>query len=141
MKHEELLSIYRSRAKQFYYAFVSFLSLVFLGSLLLYPFFKLPLPSKLVLYASFSVTFVGMISLPFSLFIRKRYFPIDTSQDAYWSYTATKRYFWAFVIAGLPFATAFLIYIIFASIIVLFLGYFLTLCGLIFIKPREEDVL
>lgn len=141
MKHEELLGVYKRRAKHLYYAFVIFLSLIFFGALLLYHLFKLPLSSKLVLYANLCVIFVATLSLPLSLFIRRRCFPVDTSRDRYWSYTATRRYFWAFVIAGLPFATAFLIYIIFASLTVLFLGYLSTLCGLILIKPREEDVL
>ncbi len=140
MVSEGLLNIYRRRAKQFYYAFLTFLSLVLLGSLILYPFFKLPLPAKMLIYASSLVLLVAMFSIPISLVIRKRGFPVISDTDPYWSYTATRRYFWSFVIAGLPFGVAFLIYIIFASLLVLFIGYFLTLCGLILVRPREEDV-
>ncbi|MGC8852277.1 MAG: hypothetical protein ACP5P0_01580 [Hydrogenobacter sp.] len=132
--------IYRRRAKQFYYAFLFFINLVFFGSLATYPFFNLPLPSKVILQASLIVILSALLSFLLAFFVRKRSFPVKTAQDIWWSYTATKGYFWSFVISSVPFAIAFVIYLVIASFVVLFLGYLLSFCALILLRPKEEDI-
>jgi len=133
--------LYKKRAKQLFYAYLGLLTLIFLASLVLYPFFKLPLPSKLIIYSVGFVFFFALLSIPLALYLRKKLFPVETNKDPYWSYTATRRYFWLFVLVSLPFFIAFLIYLIFASLLLLFLGYTLSLVGLLLVKPKEEDVL
>ena len=133
--------LYKKRAKQLFYAYLGLLTLIFLASLVLYPFFKLPLPSKLIIYSVGFVFFFALFSIPLALYLRKKLFPVEMSKDPYWSYTATRRYFWLFVLVSLPFFIAFLIYLIFASLLLLFLGYTLSLVGLLLVKPKEEDVI
>ncbi|WP_096602939.1 hypothetical protein [Hydrogenobacter hydrogenophilus] len=132
--------LYRKRAKQFYYAFLSFISLLFVGSLATYPFFNLPLSSKVILQASLIVMLSALFSFPLAFFVRKRIFPVRTAQDIWWSYSATKGYFWSFVVSSTPFAIAFVIYLIIASLVVISLGYLLSFCALILLRPKEEDI-
>jgi len=133
--------LYRKRAKQLFYAYLGLLTLIFLASLVLYPFFALPLLLKLLIYIAGFVFFFALLSIPLAIYLRKKLFPVETNKDPYWSYTATRRYFWLFVLVSLPFFIAFLIYLIFASLLVLFLGYTLSLVGLLLVKPKEEDVI
>lgn len=132
--------LYKKRAKQFYYAFLSFISLLFLGSLATYPFFKLPLPSKVIIQSSLIVVLSAILTFPLAFLIRKRFFPVRVAQEPYWSYTATKVYFWSFVVSSTPFTIAFIIYLIIASLVVLFLGYLLSFCALILLRPKKEDI-
>jgi uncharacterized membrane protein (Fun14 family) len=83
---------------------------------------------------------IGLSILPVGLLIKKGVFPVDSSKDPYWSYTATRRYFWLFLLSLVPFAFSFIVFIVFALIEVLLLGYVLSLCGLILVRPKEEDV-
>lgn len=132
--------LYRKRAKQFYYAFLSFISLLFVGSLATYPFFNLPLPSNVILQASLIVIMSAILTFPLALLIRKKILPVRTAQNIWWSYSATRGYFWSFVVSSTPFAIAFIIYLIIASSVVLFLGYLLSFCALILLRPKEEDI-
>lgn len=136
-----LHQLYRRRAKHFYYAFLFLLTLVFLASIVAYPFFKLPLPGKLRFYLNLLTLLSGSLFIPLSFLLKKRLFPILTEKDNYWSYTATKWYFWTFLMSGVPFFIAFLFYIIFAEVFTLMLGYVLSLMGLVLIKPKKEDIL
>jgi hypothetical protein len=132
--------IYKKRAKHFYYAFLSFITLLFLGSTATYPFFKLPLPPKIIIQSSLIVVVSAILTFPLAFLIRKRFFPVRVAQEPYWSYVATKGYFWSFVVSSAPFMVAFFIYLIIASMVVLFLGYFLSFCVLILLRPKEEDI-
>ncbi|MFN3813405.1 MAG: hypothetical protein ACK4SM_02125 [Aquificaceae bacterium] len=138
---DSLLELYRKRARQFFYAFLSFLTIVFLASIATYPFFKLSLTKEFVAYLNLLVLLLGTFFLPLSLFLRRRFFPVLTEKDPYWSYTATRGYFWSFIVCGAPFLLAFLMYIIFAEVFTLVLGYALSLMGLVLIKPNKEDIL
>lgn len=136
----EKLELYRKRARHLYYAFVFSLVGLYLACLPLYPYFRLPLHKNLVLFSSFFVVALGIICLPTALTLKKKLFPVDTHTDPYWSYTATKRYFWLYVLCLVPFVFAFLTFIAFASLLVLSVGFLVSLCGLILIRPVREDL-
>ncbi|MCS6998573.1 MAG: hypothetical protein N2648_02995 [Aquificaceae bacterium] len=136
----EKLELYRKRAKELYYAFLLSLNLAFFASLLLYPYFKLPVHPNLVYFTFLFVLLTGFISLPSAYLIRKRFFPLSSSTEPYWSYRATKVYFWVFVLCLLPFSFSLLFFVFIARLEALFLGYILGLCGLILVRPREEDL-
>jgi len=95
---------------------------------------------KLVLYANALVVFVGVLLIPLGVFLKKKYFPVFSDKDVHWSYTATRRYFWLFVLANIPFLLSFIIYLVFAPLSTLVIGYAISLYGLILLRPREEDV-
>jgi len=135
------LQLYRKRSKQLYYAFVLSLTITFLACLPLYFYFKLPVHPDLSRSMFFFLSVMGLAILPIGLLIKKRAFPVDSSKDPYWSYTATRRYFWLFLLSLVPFAFSFIVFIVFALIEVLLLGYVLSLCGLILVRPKEEDVI
>ncbi len=135
-----MLDVYRKRARQFFFASVGLLSLIFFASSVLYPYFRLPLPTRLVLYLNAMVLVLGILCIPLALFLRRRLFPVNSEEDPYWSYTATRRYFWLFVLVNLPFLVALLFYIIFAPLSTLLIGYFVSLYGLILLRPRKEDL-
>jgi H+/Cl- antiporter ClcA len=132
--------LFKKRSKHLYYAFILSLNILFVACLVLYPYFRLPLSSSLVSYSLLIIFVVGLLSLSLALFLRRRLFPISTLRDDYWSYTATRRYFWLYALSLTPFGLSFLIYILFAPLSVLILGYLLSLCGLILVRPKEEDL-
>ena len=101
--------LYFKRARQFFFATLGFVSLVFFGCLPLYPYFKLPLHPNLVLGMLAFNLLLGVIFITLALFLRKRLFPIKV-EEPYWSQRATARYFgftfwWVF---PLPLAFLFL---------------------------------
>lgn len=134
------LELYRKRSKQLYYAFIAFTSFMFIACLGIYPYFKVPLAQSTVLRLSILTLLLGLLSTALALVLRRRAFPVKTSQDPYWSYTATRRYFWLFMLALLPYFFSFLVFVIFASIEVLLVGYSIGFFGLILLRPRKEDV-
>lgn len=137
----EKLQLYRKRARHLHYAFVAFLSLIYLSCLPLYPFFSVPVPAHLFQFMTFFVIALSLFSILPAYLFRKRLFPVNSRNDLYWSYTATRRYFWLYVLCLIPFFFSFLIFIALALLSVLSLGYFLSLSGLILLKPRQEDVI
>lgn len=137
----EKVEIYKRRIKQLYRAFMLSLTLIFLACLPTYPFFNIPLGLERTFYLSLSVVLLSLLVLPIALWLKRRVFPIRIGLDAYWSYTATRRYFWLFSLCLVPFFFSFVIYIIFASLIALLTGYLFSLYGLILIRPMEEDLL
>lgn len=134
------VALFKKRSKHLHYAFVLSLNILFVACLVLYPYFRLPLSYSLVSYSLLIIFFVGLFSLSLALFLRRRLFPISTLRDDYWSYTATRRYFWLYTLSLTPFGLSFLIYVLFAPLSVLILGYLLSLCGLILVRPKEEDL-
>jgi len=105
-----------------------------------YKVLKVSIPVVFSRSMFFFLSVMGLAILPIGLLIKKRAFPVDSSKDPYWSYTATRRYFWLFLLSLVPFAFSFIVFIVFALIEVLLLGYVLSLCGLILVRPKEEDV-
>ncbi|MEJ5338966.1 MAG: hypothetical protein ACK42C_08415 [Aquificaceae bacterium] len=136
----EKVYTYRKRSRHLHYAFVFSLVVLYFACLPLYPYFRVPLHENLVSFFTIFVLAVGLISLPPALLLRKRLFPVETLQDPYWSYTATRRYFWLYVLCLVPFAFALLVFIAFASLVVLSVGFLVSLCGLILVRPKEEDL-
>lgn len=136
----EKLQLYRKRARQLHLAFVFSLSAVFLACLPLYPYFRVPVHPHLAYFLLFFVLATGLISLPPAYLTKKRLFPVKVSSDPYWSYTATRRYFWTYVLCLVPFAFALLVFVAVARLESLLLGYLLSLSGLILVRPKEEDV-
>lgn len=136
----EKIELYRKRARHLYYAFVFSLVGLYLACLPLYLYFRLPLHRNLVIFFSLFVFALGVICLLSALVLKKKLFPVETQKDPHWSYTATKRYFWLYVLCLVPFAFAFLTFIAFASLTVLSVGFLVSLCGLILLKPVREDV-
>jgi len=132
--------LYFKRARQFFFATLGFVSLVFFACLPLYPYFKLPLHPNLILGMLAFNLLLGVIFITLALFLRKRFFPIKM-EEPYWSQRATTRYFWLYFLVGIPFAFSFLVFIVFASLALLIEGYLLTVSGLILLRPREEDLI
>ncbi|MFN7065021.1 MAG: hypothetical protein ACK4OF_02575 [Aquificaceae bacterium] len=87
------------------------------------------------------VVLSGVVCVPVAYLLRKRSFPVDSSKDIYWSYSATRRYFWLFTLSLVPFGLSLILFVVFASLTLLVLGDLLSLCGLILVRPREEDVI
>lgn len=137
----EKLKLYRKRSRQFYYSFIVSTTILFLACLPLYFYFKLPLHPQLVYSLLIIILLLGLLSLSLAYFLKRKLFPVNSSKDIYWSYTATRRYFWLFSLVLVPFFLSFIFFIIFAPLSLLFLGYILSLCGLILIRPREEDLI
>ncbi|WP_448587347.1 hypothetical protein [Thermocrinis sp.] len=125
-------SFYR-RIKQFFMATLGLISLTFVACLPLYPYFRLPLHPNLVLGTMLIVLILGIVSILLSLVLKRRIFPTQIEK-------ATRRYFWLYALVSTPFLFSLLIYIVFAPLSLLILGYFLTLFGLILLKPKEEDL-
>ncbi|MCS7171782.1 MAG: hypothetical protein N3D14_00515 [Aquificaceae bacterium] len=136
----EKLKLYRRRARQLYYIFLLSPNIILIACLPLYPYFKLPLHPNLSLFSLFFILGLGLISLPIAYLIKKKFFPVDTSSDHYWSYTATRGYFWVFTLCLLPFLFSLIFFVAIAQMRILLLGYSLSLCGLILLKPKEEDL-
>ncbi len=131
--------LYFKRIRQFFFSTLGFVSLVFFACLPLYPYFKLPLHPNLVLGMLAFNLVLGMVFIAIALFFRKRLFPISV-KEPYWSQKATTRYFWIYFLVGIPFAFSFLAYIVFAVLSLLIEGYFLTVFGLILLRPKKEDI-
>ncbi len=139
-RNMEKVYIYRKRSRQLHYAFVASLVILYLACIPLYFYFRLPLHKNLVNFFTFFVVATGIFSVLPAIFIRRKVFPVDTTKDPYWSYTATRRYFWLYVLCLVPFAFALLTFIAFASFQVLSAGFLVSLCGLILVRPKEEDI-
>ncbi|ADC88927.1 hypothetical protein Thal_0292 [Thermocrinis albus DSM 14484] len=136
-----MIKEYHRRIKKFHRAWIGFVSIVFLGSLPTYPFFRLPLHPNTKWGLTFLVVVLFFITFVAAVWIKGRVFPVEHQQDPLWNYTATRRYFWLFSLVSLPFFFSFLFYLIFPSLTLLTVGYILTIFGLIFLRPKEEDVL
>jgi len=136
-----MIELYQKRIRRFFMATLGLVSLVFFACLPLYPFFRLPLHPNLVLGSMAIVLGLGIISIVLSLILRKRLFPVDTQREEYWSQKATGRYFWLYFLVSIPFIFSFFIYVIFAPLSLLILGYLLTVFGLILLRPRKEDLI
>lgn len=131
--------LFIKRAKQFNLAFVVSITVLFLVDLALYRFFSMPVSPKLLLYVYSLQIMSAIVAYLVAFLVRKRMFPVRTS-EAYWSYTAVRRYFWSYVLLSLPFFIAFIFYIFAGNLSALVLGYILSLCGLIIFRPKEGDV-
>ncbi|MFN3947714.1 MAG: hypothetical protein ACK4LA_06475, partial [Aquificaceae bacterium] len=128
-------------SKHMHYAFLVSVTLIFLACLPLYPYFKVPIHPNLFYSILIFIALLGIVCIPLAYLLKKKVFPVDSSKDVYWSYTATRRYFWLYVLSSLPFGFSFLFFVVFAPLLPLLLGYLLSLCGLILVKPKEEDVI
>ncbi len=127
------------RARQFNLAFVVSITILFLVNLALYEFFSMPVSPKLLVYVYSAQALLTLLAYSVAYIVRKRLFPVRMS-EAYWSYTAVRRYFWSYVLLSLPFGIAFVFYLFAGDLPNLFLGYLLSLCGLIIFRPRKGDV-
>jgi len=132
--------LFIKRAKQFNLAFVVSITVLFLVDLALYRFFSMPVSPKLLLYVYSLQILSAIVAYLVAFLVRKRMFPVRTS-EAYWSYTAVRRYFWSYVLICVPFGIAFLFYLFAGNFSSLLLGYLLSLCGLIIFRPRKGDVI
>ncbi len=138
--HQDKRRLYISRAKQLNRAFIFVAFLFYVVSLLTYKFFSMPVSPKLAIYVYAINIVLGLIAYSSAFLIRRYMFPVDSSKDKYWSYTATRRYFWSYVLLSLPFFISFLFYIFAGHLYSLTLGFLITLAGLLIFKPREMDV-
>ncbi|MCS6875633.1 MAG: hypothetical protein NZM36_02080 [Aquificaceae bacterium] len=136
----EKLQIYKKRARQLYFAFLLSTTTLFLACVPLYPYFKVPVHPNLAYFTLGLVFITGITGLTIAYTIRKKSFPVFSAADPYWSYTATRKYFWSYSLCLLPLFIAFLLFIVIARVDALFLGYLMSLCGLILLRPKEEDV-
>lgn len=131
--------LFIKRARHFNLSFVVSITILFVVSLAAYPYFSMPVTSKLVLYMYLLISLTGAVAIGASFAIRKKMLPVSLS-DPHWSYTAVRRYFWSYVMLSVPFGISFLFYIFAGNLSTLILGYLLSLCGLIIFRPREGDV-
>jgi len=131
--------LFIKRARHFNYSFIGGISLLFLASLITYPYFSMPVTSKLILYIYSIILASALIGFGISAMVRKKLLPVRTD-ERFWSYTAVRRYFWSYVLLSLPFFIAFIFYIFAGNLSALVLGYILSLCGLIIFRPKEGDV-
>ena len=131
--------LFIKRAKQFNLAFIVSITVLFLIDLGLYSLFSMPVSSKLLLYVYSAEIISAAVTYSVAFLVRRRMFPVRTS-EAYWSYTAVRRYFWSYVLLSIPFGIAFLFYLFAGNLSSLLLGYLLSLCGLIIFRPRKGDV-
>lgn len=131
--------LFIKRAKQFNLAFIVSITVLFLIDLGLYSFFSMPVSSKLLLYVYSAEIISAAVTYSVAFLVRRRMFPVRTS-EAYWSYTAVRRYFWSYVLLSIPFGIAFLFYLFAGNLSSLLLGYLLSLCGLIIFRPKKGDV-
>jgi len=129
------------RVRQFFKASLGLVTLIFVACLPLYPYFRLPLHINMVLGSMLITLTLSIFLVILALILRKRLFPIHTQKEKYWSQKAIRRYFWLYALVTLPFFFSFIVYIIFAPLSVLILGYFLSIFGLILLKPRKEDLI
>lgn len=120
-------------------AFLTSITVLFLVEVALYKFFSMPVSSRLVLYVYSFQLLSALIAYGVSYIIRRRMLPIKTSEP-FWSYVGVRRYFWSYVLLSIPFSIAFIFYIFAGNLSSLFLGYILSLCGLIVFRPRKGDV-
>ncbi len=132
--------LFYKRIRQFFVATLGLVTLVFFACLPLYPYFRLPLHINLVLGSMFITLILSVLSIILALILRKRLFPIHTQKEPYWNQKAIRRYFWLYSLVSLPFSFSFIVYIIFAPLSVLVLGYFLSVFGLILLRPKKEDL-
>ncbi len=131
--------LFIKRARQFNLAFIVSITVLFLVDLGLYNFFSMPVSSKLLLYVYSAEIISAAVAYSVAFLVRRRMFPVRTS-EAYWSYTAVRRYFWSYILLSIPFGIAFLFYLFAGNLSSLLLGYLLSLCGLIIFRPRKGDV-
>ncbi|RMH01566.1 MAG: hypothetical protein D6699_06720, partial [Aquificota bacterium] len=103
----EKLSLYRKRARQLHYVFVIFSTLLFLACGAIYPYFSIPIATTTLVRLLVLVSMLGVVSLGLAYFLKRRLFPVDSSKDPFWSYTATRRYFWLFTLALAPYILSF----------------------------------
>lgn len=132
--------LFIKRAKQLNKAFLVSISVFFVISLLLYRFISLPVSAKLVVYIYVFELVSAVLAYGSAALIRVKMFPVSTS-EAYWSYTAVRRYFWSFVLLCIPFGIGFVFYFFVGNMSALVLGYLLSVCGLIIFRPRKGDVI
>ena len=132
--------LFIKRAKQLNLAFVVSITLFFLVSSALYSFFSMPVSPKLITYVYAIELMSALFGWSVAWLVRKKMFPVSMSEE-FWSYTAVRRYFWSYVILGIPFGFAFIFYLFAGSLSALTLGYILSVCGLIVFRPRRGDVI
>ena len=137
---EDKLKLYVKRATHLNRAFLFVASFFYLICLISYSFFSMPVSPRLSLYMYALIVMVGVFGYGVAFFVKKRMFPIDPRKDPYWSYTATRRYFWSFVSLSFPFFISFVFYIFAGHLSSLTLGFIITALGLVLFRPRREDL-
>jgi len=137
---EDKRKLFLKRARHFNLSFILSLSVFLLVSVALYRFFSMPVSPKLLVYVYAIEVASALLGYGIAFAVRKTMLPVRVSGDAYWSYTAVRRYFWSYVVLCLPFFLAFLFYLFAGNLSSLLLGYVLSVAGLVAFRPREGDV-
>ncbi|MCS7084063.1 MAG: hypothetical protein NZL90_03650 [Aquificaceae bacterium] len=134
------IALYRKRAKQLYFAFIGLLSLMLIGCLVIYPYFKLPIADVTRKNIIILLSIVGIGVNVISFGVKKKIFPIKTSENPLWSSSATGRYMTVFAISSLPFDMGFLLFVVFGDFYMVFVGYLISLAGLLLTYPKASDI-
>ncbi len=137
---EDKLKLYVKRATHLNRAFIFVASLFYLICLLSYSFFSMPVSPKLSLYMYAFIILSGVFGYGVAFFVKRKMFPVNPHRDPYWSYTATRRYFWSFVVLSFPFFMSFIFYIFAGHLSSLTLGFIITVLGLVLFRPDEGDL-
>ncbi len=138
---EDKRRLYLKRAKQLNRAFIAVILLFYLICLAAYEFFRMPVSNKLSIYVYSIISGLGVLSYLSAFLIKRKMFPVNTSEDKYWSYTATRRYFWSYVMLSFPFFISFVFYIFAGHLSSLTLGFLISVVGLLIFKPKEGEVI
>jgi len=138
----EFVELFYKRAVIFWKGFLGVFILTYIAMLLSYFFIKLPikLPSEIRLYLIGGEMFLGIIVFFLSYFVKKQYIPTSI-HEPYWSYKAMKGYFWPYAIASAPFLFAGIFYLIFADLISLSVGFFISFFVVFYQKPKKDDII
>ncbi len=138
----EIVDIFYKRATMFWKSFLGLLFISYIALLLSYFIIKLPiaLPFEIRLYLIGGEITLGIIVLFLSYFVKKQYLPASV-HEPYWSYKAIKGYFWPYTIASAPFLFAGIFYLLFADLISLSVGFFISFFIIFYQKPKKDDII
>jgi len=131
--------LFVKRAREFAYAVLGGYTLLLVGALVLYPYFKLPVSEKLVRYVYLAEVLSALFSYALSYAVRRLFLPVK-AEGHYWGYVAMRRYFWSYAFLTLPYFIGYAMFVFSGHLPSLLLGYFLSSLGVIIFLPKRGDV-
>ncbi|MEN3033552.1 MAG: hypothetical protein ABDH18_01000 [Aquificaceae bacterium] len=136
----EKTALYKKRAKQLYFAFLAILTLMLVGCLAIYPYFKLPIADITRQNIIILLSIVGTGTTLISFGMKKKLFPVKTSENPLWSSSATGRYVTLFAICSIPFDMGLLLFVALGDFYIVLTGYLISMIGLLVTYPKASDI-
>ncbi|NPB06487.1 MAG: hypothetical protein GXO03_02660 [Aquificae bacterium] len=131
--------LFIKRAREFGYAVLAGYTLMLVGALVLYPYFKLPVSERLVRYVYALELGSAAFAYALAYAVRRLFLPVK-AEGEYWGFIAMRRYFWSYAFITLPYLIGYAMFVFSGHLPSLLLGYALSALGVIIFLPKKGDV-